>query len=95
MERKVLAKLYVSEEESDDCGILDYVDRELGWVEESGISHGDMVILDCDSESTHERYLNYLSDWIFNHHGDEFQGCSPASYEKWLDNEDNKNEEDQ
>lgn len=87
MERKVLAELYVNEEETGDCGVIDYVEKELGWVEESGISHGDMVILDYDSDSPHERYLNYLSNWIFDHHDEEFQGCSPAGYEQWLNNE--------
>lgn len=92
MERKVLAELYVNEEVSGvDEGTIDYVEKELGWVEESGISHGDMVILDYDSDSPHERYLNYLSNWIFDHHDEEFQGCSPAGYEQWLNNE-NKEE---
>ena len=89
MERKVLVELYVNEEESGDYGTIDYVDRELGWVEESGISHGDMVILDYDSDSSHERYLNYLSNWIFNHHDEECAGMSPACFEEWRDNEDN------
>lgn len=32
-------------------------------------------------------YLQYLSRWIFEHYEDEFQGCSPAGYDEWLDNE--------
>ena len=49
------------------------------------------VILDEDSDSAHERYLRYLQDWIFNHSDPLFEGCSPAGFDEWKDNEDEEN----
>lgn len=34
-----------------------------------------------------EKYIAYLYDWADTHKGEEFQGCSPACYDEWVDNE--------
>lgn len=50
-----------------------------------GVEYEASVVLNADSK--HKAYLQYLSRWIFEHYEDEFQGCSPAGYDEWLDNE--------
>lgn len=46
------------------------------------------MVLDEDGEYEHERYLNYLMNWIVDHHDDEFAGQSPAGFDEWLETED-------
>lgn len=50
-----------------------------------GVEYEASVVLNADSK--HKAYLQYLSRWIFEHYEDEFEGCSPAGYDEWLDNE--------
>ena len=50
-----------------------------------GVEYEASVVLNADSK--HKAYLQYLSRWIFEHYEDEFQGCSPAGFDEWLDNE--------
>ena len=88
MRRKVFAELYVDEEVSGvDEGTLDYVEKEMGWVNESGIYLGDAILVDHDSDSQWERYINYLCSWALSHNDEEYAGMSPASFEEWRDNE--------
>lgn len=50
MERRILAELFVEDDRAieEDLGTIDYVEREAGWMSESGISVGRMRILDDD-----------------------------------------------
>lgn len=50
MERRILAELFVEDDRAieEDLGTIDYVEREAGWMSESGIRVGDMRILDDD-----------------------------------------------
>jgi hypothetical protein len=48
-----------------------------------GVEYEASVVLNADT--AHKAYLQYLSRWIFEHYEDEFQGCSPAGYDEWLD----------
>ena len=50
MERRILAELFVEDDRAieEDLGTIDYVEREAGWMSESGISVGNMRILDDD-----------------------------------------------
>ena len=50
MERRILAELFVEDDRAieEDLGTIDYVEREAGWMSESGISVGQMRILDED-----------------------------------------------
>lgn len=66
MERRVLAELFVNDEKAieEDLGTIDYVEREAGWMSESGIRIGDMRILDDDDPE--DAKASDLADKIFN-----------------------------
>ena len=66
MERRVLAELFVDDDRAieEDLETIDYVEREAGWMSESGISVGRMRILD-DDDSDDEKASD-LADKIFN-----------------------------
>lgn len=34
-----------------------------------------------------QKYLDYLTDWVYLHEDGAFCGMSPASFDEWLDNE--------
>ena len=50
MERRILAELFVEDDRAieEDLGTIDYVEREVGRMSDSGIRIGDMRILDDD-----------------------------------------------
>lgn len=50
MERRILAELFVEDNRAikEGLGTIDYIEREAGWMSESGIRIGDMRILDDD-----------------------------------------------
>ena len=66
MERRVLAELFVEDDRAieEDLGTIDYVEREAGWMSESGISVGHMRILDDDDPE--DAKTSDLADKIFN-----------------------------
>ena len=66
MERRVLAELFVDDDRAieEDLGTIDYVEREAGWMSESGISVGQMRILDDDDPE--DAKASDLADKIFN-----------------------------
>lgn len=66
MERKILAELFVEDDRAieEDLGTIDYVEREAGWMSESGIRVGDMRILDDDDPE--DTKASDLADKIFN-----------------------------
>ena len=66
MERRVLAELFVEDEKAieEDLGTIDYVEREAGWMSESGIRVGQMRILD-DDDPEDTKAID-LADKIFN-----------------------------
>ena len=66
MERRVLAELFVEDDRAieEDLGTIDYVEREAGWMSESGISVGHMRILDDDDPE--DAKASDLADKIFN-----------------------------
>lgn len=65
MERRILAELFVNDEKAieEDFGTIDYVEREAGWMSESGIRVGDMRILDDDDPE--DAKASDLADKIF------------------------------
>lgn len=65
MERRILAELFVNDEKAieEDLGTIDYVEREAGWMSESGIRVGDMRILDDDDPE--DSKASDLADKIF------------------------------
>lgn len=66
MTRKILAELFVEDDRAieEDLGTIDYVEREAGWMSESGISVGQMRILDDDDPE--DAKASDLADKIFN-----------------------------
>lgn len=66
MERRILAELFVEDDRAiqEDLGTIDYVEREAGWMSESGISIGQMRILDDDDPQ--DAKASDLADKIFN-----------------------------
>ena len=64
----------------------EYLEREFGWLEQSGIQLDEWALLDDDVHW--ERYLLYLVQWAITHNSDEYEGMSPPSYDEWCHNED-------
>ena len=66
MKRRILAELFVEDDRAieEDLGTIDYVEREAGWMSESGISIGQMRILDDDDPE--DAKASDLADKIFN-----------------------------
>ena len=66
MERRIFAELFVEDDRAieEDLGTIDYVEREAGWMSESGISVGQMRILDDDDPE--DAKASDLADKIFN-----------------------------
>ena len=66
MERRILAELFVEDDRAieEDLGTIDYVEREAGWMSESGISVGRMRLLDDDDPE--DAKASDLADKIFN-----------------------------
>ena len=66
MERRILAELFVEDNRAieEDLGTIDYVEREAGWMSESGISVGRMRLLDDDDPE--DAKASDLADKIFN-----------------------------
>ena len=66
MERRILAELFVEDDRAieEDLGTIDYVEREAGWMSESGIRVGDMRIIDDDDPE--DAKASDLADKIFN-----------------------------
>lgn len=65
MERRILAELFVEDDRAikEDLGTIDYVEREAGWMSDSGISVGQMRILDDDDPE--DAKASDLADKIF------------------------------
>lgn len=88
MERTILAYLTVDEdrafEEMKD-GPISYLEREAGWLEQSGIHLEDAAIVDDDAEDPKERYLVYLARFAFEHLSDG--DVYPMMFREWMGNE--------
>ena len=66
MERRILAELFVEDDRAieEDLGTIDYVEREAGWMSDSGIRVGQMRIIDDDDPE--DAKASDLADKIFN-----------------------------
>lgn len=92
MYRNILAVIDV-DDTINDGQVIDTLEQKMDG--DINVHLDSAVILDEDSDSAHERYLRYLQDWIIDHYDDYFEGCSPASFEEWRDNEDEENNEEE
>ena len=87
MERRILAELFVEDDRAieEDLGTIDYVEREAGWMSESGISVGQMRILDDDDPE--DVKASDLADKIFNSEENADQFVWEVVIESILDDE--------
>ena len=92
MYRNILAVIDV-DDEVNSGQVIDTLEQKMDG--DINVHLDSAVILDEDSDSAHERYLRYLQDWIFNHTDPLFEGCSPAGFDEWKDNEDEENNEEE
>ena len=88
MYRNILAVVNV-DDTINDGQVIETLEQKMDG--DINVHLDNAVILDEDSDSAHERYLRYLQDWIFNHSYSFFEGCSPAGFDEWRDNEDEEN----
>lgn len=68
--RTIIAMLEIDDDKAiqEGLGTIDYVEREFGWLEQSGIFLNDARILDDDDKYDAEAIR--LADKIFNGEGD-------------------------
>lgn len=92
MSRILFAEIELDEDYIDEeSSPIEYVEREFGRLEQSGISLQNCIISDADDAVRWGRYIDYLIRWAIDHYGDEFDGMSPACYDEWCDNENEEN----
>mgnify|MGYP004663155183 FL=1 len=85
MERTIIAYLKIDDDrvfEEIGDGPIAYLDREVIWLEQSGILLTDAAIADDDADDPKEAYLVYLARFAFDHLSDG--NVYPMSYKKWL-----------
>lgn len=85
--REITAIIEVDDERAIelDMGTGEYLEREFGWLSQSGIRLREWLINDSDDEWAWARYMNYLIDWVMSHYEDyDREGQSPLSYQEWL-----------
>ena len=78
-----VADRYAETNGLDEPTPIDHLEKEFGWIEQSGITLKRAFIADHDEDDEWFAYLNYLTDWAFDHSSYEYEGKSPASFEKW------------
>ena len=92
MNRKIYAELSLDEDQAirnaevngiSNDGTLDYVEKEFGWLEQSGIKLADAVIFDKDDTEEWGRYIDYVFSWAFDHYssGDDYPPI--MNYKEW------------
>lgn len=65
MSRKVFAIIEVDDDRAifENKGTGEYLEREFGWLEQSGIVLKHWLIADDDDDERWARYINYLIEW--------------------------------
>lgn len=66
----------------------DFLEREFGWLEQSGISLENWALV--DSNVKWERYITYLVEWAISHSSEDYMGMMPAGYDEWCACEDSE-----
>lgn len=84
MERTVFAKISVNDEVNNGQ-VLDTLEKQA--LEMAHCDLEEAVCAEADSDSRHERYINYLMNWAIEHNDEVYEGCSPVSFDEWLNNE--------
>ena len=91
MKRTVFAKILVNDE-INNGQVLDTLEKQA--LEMAHCDLEEAICAEADSDSRHERYINYLINWAIEHNDEAFEGCSPACFDEWFDNEGEEDEED-
>ena len=83
--RKIYVEIEVDENKAieKDLGTIEYLEQEFGWLKESGIKLNSAFIAD-DEEEPYAAYINYVTDWCFNHSGDDVIRKPLLSYYDWV-----------
>lgn len=84
MKRTILAYLEIDDDlafEKIDDGPIAYLEKESGWLAQSGIFITDTAIVDADAADPKEVYLVYLARFAFEQLSDG--DISPLPYEQW------------
>ena len=96
MKRTVYAKLNVDEDKvirdakinGLSCdGTIDYVERKIGELQQSGIKLVDAFISDMDDTDNWCRYINYVVSWAFSHTFEEESYPHIMLYDEWKETE--------
>lgn len=85
MQRTIYAKLTVNENRAieEDMGTLSYLEREAGWMEESGIYIDEAFISDYDSTEVWDRYIDYVITWTFKNSAQKTEE-EIMTFDQWL-----------
>lgn len=84
--RKIIALLEVDNDtafQKIDDGPIPYLEKEMGWLEQSNIFLKDAFIADEDENDEEQAYLNYLAAWIFACLNNKRCSKNPANFRKW------------
>lgn len=84
MKRTVFAKISVNDKVNDGQ-VIDTLEKQA--LEMAHCDLEEAVCAEADSDSRHERYINYLMNWAIEHNDEAYEGCSPVSFDEFLDNE--------
>lgn len=91
-ERKIYAELRVDEMIAmrhaevnglSSDGTVDYLEKEFGWLEASGIRLAKAFISDEDDANDWCCYIDYLVSWAFAHTYEENDFPRAMTYEEW------------
>lgn len=90
MGRRVFAIIEIDDDKAiaEDKGTGEYLEKEFGRLEQSGIDLKHWLIADDDDTERWARYINYLIEWAFYHSDNMYADSSPVCYDEWCDNED-------
>lgn len=85
MQRTIYAKLTVNENRAieEDMSTLSYLEREAGWMEESGIYIDEAFISDYDSTEVWDRYIDYVTAWAFKNSTQKTEE-KIMTFDQWL-----------
>lgn len=86
-ERTIIAYFTIDNDRAFDeaDGPISYLEREAGWMEQSGIYLESACIADDDAEAPEERYLFYLARFAFEQLGGWEPGTNlvPLTFDEW------------
>lgn len=82
MKRTVFAKISVNDEVNNGQ-VIDTLEKQA--LEMAHCDLEEAICAEEDSDSRHERYINYLMNWAIDHNDEKFEGCSPVGFDEFED----------